>query len=209
METIRFYFSFRSPYSWLAFHRIDRALEGLSVEVRRIPVYPPPQFDNDPAASPVKFLYLLADVGRIAAAYGLPLQWPKATDTNWILPHAAYLYAEDKGMGAAFARAVFAARFSGGEDVGDPATLSRVASACGLDGEATLRAAQDPALGRRLAEGIMAGAREGLFGVPFFVYRDQAFWGNDRLEWLVRAVRRDAGLSVPDLTADRMTSPCG
>ena len=209
MDTIRFYFSFRSPYSWLAFHRIDRALEGLPVEVRRIPVYPPEKFDNDPAASPVKFHYLLADVGRIADAYGLPLRWPKATDTNWVLPHAAYLYAEDQGKGAAFARAVFAARFSEGEDVGDPGTLSRVASACGLDGEALLRAAGDPAFERRVAEGIMAGVREGLFGVPFLAYRDQAFWGNDRLEWLVRTLRRDAGLPVPDLAADRMASPCG
>jgi len=209
LDTIRFYFSFRSPYSWLAFYRIDRVLEGLPVELRRIPVYPPEKFDNDPAAFPVKLRYVLADVGRIAAAYGLPLRWPKATDTNWILPHAAYLHAEDQGKGAAFARAVFAARFSEGEDVGEPGTLSRVASACGLDGEETVCAAREPAFGRRLAEGIMAGAREGLFGVPFLVYRDQAFWGNDRLEWLFRAVRRDAGLSVPDLTADKMESPCG
>jgi len=209
MDTIRFYFSFRSPYSWLAFHRIDRAVKGMPVEIQRIPVYPPEKFDNDPAASPVKLRYVIADVGRIADAYGLTLRWPKAVDTDWILPHAAYLHAEDKGMGAAFAREVFAARFSEGEDVGDSETLAQLAAACGLDGEETLRAAREPALGRRLAEGIMAGVREGLFGVPFFVYRDQAFWGNDRLEWLVRAVRLDAGLPVRDLTADRMASPYG
>jgi 2-hydroxychromene-2-carboxylate isomerase len=209
MDAIRFYFSFRSPYSWLAFHRIDRALEGLPVEVRRIPVYPPPQFDNDPAASPVKLHYVLTDVERIAGAYGLSVRWPTVRDTRWLLPHAAYLCAEDLGKGAAFARAVFAARFLEGQDVGDPGTLARLAGACGLDGEALLRAAGDPALEGRVAEGIFEGVREGLFGVPFFVYRDQAFWGNDRLEWLVRAVRLDAGLPVPDLHADPIANPRG
>jgi len=207
MDTIRFYFSFRSPYSWLAFHRIDRAVEGLPVEIRRIPVWPPKNFDNDPAASPVKLRYLLADVGRMAEAYGLPLRWPKVRETNWVLPHTAYLHAEDRGKGLAFARAVYAARFSEGRDVGDPETLARLAAACGLDSEETLRAARDPALEGRVAAGIMEGAKEGLFGVPFLVYRDQAFWGNDRLEWLVRALRRDAGIRVPDLAADGMAWP--
>ena len=28
-----------------------------------------------------------------------------------------------------------------------------------------------------------------MFGVPLFVYRGEPFWGNDRIEWLVRAIR--------------------
>jgi hypothetical protein len=31
---------------------------------------------------------------------------------------------------------------------------------------------------------------DGVFGFPFFVYAGQKFWGNDRVEWLVRAIQQ-------------------
>ncbi len=41
-------------------------------------------------------------------------------------------------------------------------------------------------------------SEDGLFGVPTFVYRGETFWGNDRIEWLIRAVRRGAGVPEDD-----------
>ena len=53
--SIRFYFSFRSPYAWLAAERLEPELGGLGVPIERIPVYPTPGlFPNDPAAMPTK-----------------------------------------------------------------------------------------------------------------------------------------------------------
>ena len=33
---------------------------------------------------------------------------------------------------------------------------------------------------------------DGVFGFPFFLFRGQRFWGNDRIEWLVRAIQASA-----------------
>jgi 2-hydroxychromene-2-carboxylate isomerase len=38
--------------------------------------------------------------------------------------------------------------------------------------------------------------------VPYFVYRGETFWGNDRIDWLVRAIRRAHGMPVVDLSRD-------
>ena len=207
MDTVRFYFSFRSPYAWLAFTRIDRALEGLPVKLERIPVFPPENFENDPAGVPVKLQYIKDDVERIAAAYGLPVRWPESRDTAWIRPHAAFLRAEDTGRGVAFGRALFAARFSEGRDAGDDGVMREAAARAGLEPEAIVKAADDPDVQQRVYAGMMGGVQEGLFGVPFFIYRGTRFWGNDRLEWLVREIRRDHGLSVPDLSIDALVRP--
>ncbi|MBI1818594.1 MAG: DsbA family protein [Deltaproteobacteria bacterium] len=207
METIKFYFSFRSPYAWLAFHRLERAFAGLPVTVRRIPVFPPPEFPNDPAALPVKLAYIVHDITRIAAAYGLRIKWPKVGGTDWIVPHAAYVFASDCDKGDAFALAAFAARFSEGRNLGDHEVLSDVARACGLDAAATLRASADATFHERVMQGLMEGFGEGIFGVPFFVYGEQKFWGNDRLEWVRRAVCERLGQTVPALDADLMASP--
>lgn len=207
MEPLTFYFSFRSPYAWLAFHRLGQALAGLPVRVERIPVFPPAEFPNDPAAVPAKLAYLVADVPRIAAAYGLPVRWPEAVDTDWMRPHAAYLHAEDAGRGDAFALAVYAARFSEGRNVGEDETLRRAATAAELDPDAAVRAADDPALHARVVAGLGRALRADVFGVPVFVYREQKFWGNDRLEWLVREIGRECGRPVPDLRTDLMARP--
>lgn len=207
METLTFFFSFRSPYAWLAFHRVGDALAGLPVTVERIPVFPPPSFPNDPAAIPEKLAYIVVDTGRMAAAYGLPVRWPEAVDTNWMRPHAAYLHAQDGGRGEAFGRAVYAERFSAGHDVGGDDALARAATAAGLDPAAVIRAADDPAFHARVMQGMRRALETGVFGVPFFVYRGEKFWGNDRLEWLARTLARESGRAVPDLAADHMARP--
>ena len=208
METLTFYFSFRSPYSWFAYHRLARVFDGVPVRVERVPVFPPPDFPNDPAAMPGKLHYLVADVQRIASAYGLTVRWPEKTDTEWMRPHAAYLHAADAGRGDAFALALYAARFSRGEDVVRDEVIAGAATAAEVDPVATLRAGDDPAVHQRVLEGMGRALQDGIFGVPYFVYGEQRFWGNDRLEWLVRAVRENAGQPVPDLQSDPLARPC-
>ena len=85
-EPVRFYFSFRSPYSWLAMLRIEQALAKLPVRLEYLPVFPPPDFPNDPAAVPNKLKYIQLDTARIAQEYGFPTQPLGALDTNWVRP---------------------------------------------------------------------------------------------------------------------------
>ncbi len=128
-ELIRFYWSFRSPYAWLAVHRIESELEGLAVRLDWIPAYPPEDpalFPNNPTNNPAKLPYIVRDVQRFADAYGLPVKWPAKIDTDWPRPHAAFLFAEEQGCGPAFAREGFAARFSRGQDVGTDAVLGEI-----------------------------------------------------------------------------------
>ncbi len=209
MENLRFYFSFRSPYAWFALHRIETALAGLPVTVEYVPCFPPKDYQGDPRANPAKSAYIAADVARFAKAYGLRLCWPEARDTDWMRPHSAYLLAQDQGRGRAFALAAYGLRFSEGRDIGTDEALADAARAAELEPAATVRAADDPALHERVMHGMAGGRKDGLFGVPFFVYRRQSFWGNDRIEWLVRAIKQDLGQPVPDLGLDPLAPPCG
>ena len=42
-QSIRFYFSFRSPYAWLAAERLEADLGNLGVAIERLPIYPTPE----------------------------------------------------------------------------------------------------------------------------------------------------------------------
>lgn len=215
METVRFYFSFRSPYAWLAFHRIEDALAGLPVALDYIPVFPPADFPGDPRKNPAKFVYMDADVARFAKAYGLKVAYPEPFDaaepfdTDWIRPHAAYVFAADGGRGRDFALAAFALRFCEGRDIGTDEAIADAARGAELDATAATAAAADPAFHGRVLEGIRRGQQDRVFGVPFFVYRGEKFWGNDRIEWLRRAIESDTGKPVADLKSNPLASPCG
>ena len=63
-QSIRFYFSFRSPYAWLATERLESELGDIGVPIERLPIYPTPEFSpelfpTDPAAMPDKVAYIV------------------------------------------------------------------------------------------------------------------------------------------------------
>src|SRR5262245_54698568 len=176
MDVVRFYFSFRSPFAWIAYHLAPRALRDLPVELQPIPVFPPPDYPNDPTAVPAKAQYIVQhDLPRVAEGYGFKIAPLAQLDVDWLPPHAMWLYAADRGAGERFGAEVYAARFSRGEDLSDPSVYTAAARAAGLDPDATVAAGADPALQKRIALGIEEGQRAGIFGVPTFIFRDELF----------------------------------
>ena len=72
-DKLEFYFSFRSPYSWLALHRLNLLKDELAVEIKMIPVFPAK--DKDVMLSNrEKVKYITKDIVRITTAYGLDLK---------------------------------------------------------------------------------------------------------------------------------------
>jgi 2-hydroxychromene-2-carboxylate isomerase len=69
-------------------------------------------------------------------------------------------------------------------DIGDPQTLVRLADAGGLEGRALLAASGDPALAAEEAALTREAIDRKVFGAPFFFWRGEPFWGQDRLEQL-------------------------
>lgn len=193
-DAIRFYFSFRSPYAWLAAERVESELGDLGVPIAPIPIFPTPElFPNDPTAIPEKVAYLAQDIPRLARERGLTVRFPSATDTDWELPHAAFLGALSQGGGQRFMVELFRKRFCEGLDVGEDSVVADAARNADLDAEATLAAGHSETLRAEAAAGWKrAVERDGIFGVPSFVYAGRLYWGQDRMHFLRSAVVRKA-----------------
>jgi 2-hydroxychromene-2-carboxylate isomerase len=188
----RFYFSFRSPYSWLAYHDLmsghrelasglewrpfwepdDRSARMLTADGHRFPYV---------EMSRAKHLYVLQDVDRLRRARGLAITWPVDRNPVWEVPHLAYLAACDAGQGPRFIEAIYAARWQRGLDICAPATIAEVAGELGLDAGRLAGAAGDDSLRERGLAALVDVVDDGAFGVPFFVHGFAKFWGVDRL----------------------------
>ena len=72
------------------------------------------------------------------------------------------------------------------KDISDRNTLLAIASENQLDGEELLSAAeQAPQI---IAADSEAAVKRGVFGAPSYLYNKQIFWGQDRLDFLDRAL---------------------
>jgi 2-hydroxychromene-2-carboxylate isomerase len=190
--SIRFYFSFRSPYAWLAAERLEPELGSLGVPIERIPVYPTPElFPNLFAPMPAKIAYLVQDIRRLVRERGLTVRFPSAVDPDWSLSHAAFLGAQQQGAGHQFMLAAFRKRFCEGLDLGDNEVIADAAQRARIDRGTVLAAAHSEALRAEASDSFRLGMeRDGIFGVPSFVYAGKLYWGQDRMHFLRDAVVR-------------------
>ena len=206
-DQMRFYFSFRSPYSWLAMYRINLIREKLPVELQLIPVFPPRDKEKFMLSNKNKVRYIVKDINRISTAYGLDMKWPEPFDTDWLAVHIAYIYAAEQGKGIPFCLAIYHARFVEGKDVGDEAIMREASITCDLDTDALIEVQSKREYKRKLLKRMESAGDEGVFGVPYFLYGDSAYWGNDRLEWLLREINNNSSLLIPDLASDPFIRP--
>ncbi|MFG3283174.1 2-hydroxychromene-2-carboxylate isomerase [Streptomyces sp. NPDC048111] len=208
-RTPTFYFSLRSPYSWLAHRDLTREHPDIADAVRWRPFFEPDELSTRllteaggsfpyTAMSRAKHLYVLQDVGRIAKSRGIALRWPVDRDPVWEVPHLAHLVAERAGLGRAYVAAVYRARWEQGRDICDRAVIGGIGAELGLDPAELANACDDPELRAEGVRLLLDVDTDGVFGVPFFVHGFNRFWGLDRLPAFV-AHLRERGLPAAAL----------
>ncbi|MEM8935616.1 MAG: DsbA family protein [Pseudomonadota bacterium] len=187
MSDIRVYFAFRSPYSRLGLHVVQRA--DLGVEV--IPFTGPPEGTpfTDPLSNKLKLAYYQFDVVRMTMRMGLPIAMPNPFEVDFAAANRAAIAAIDAGWGLEFATAVSDARWAEGKNVSELDVLRDCAESIGWSRDA-VDAAQEPgAVSDKASEHRALIAQDGVFGVPYAVMGEKKYWGHDRFELLVEDAR--------------------
>ena len=192
-----FWFEFASTYSYPAAMRIGALARARGVIVRWRPFLLGPVFkaqgwDNSPFnIYPVKGRYMWRDLERICAAADLPFVRPAVFPQNTILAARVALVALAEGWGEDFSRAVYAAEFGEGRDIGAPGLIADILTALGRDADAVITRAQADDNKLMLRKNTEEAQALGIFGAPSIVTADgELFWGNDRLEAALDWARR-------------------
>lgn len=186
---LEMFFSFRSPYSYLALDRAAAIADKHAIGFRVRPVLP--MVSRGLPVPSSKRLYIVRDCKREADRLGIPFGTicdPLGTGVERCL--AAFQAAEASGLGLAFVRA--AARGIWSEAL-DPATyvdMRTIADRAGVAWDA-IEAAIAADGWRAMAEDNAAGLLEaGLWGVPSFRVGTYSAWGQDRLDAIDDRLRR-------------------
>ena len=206
------FWSFRSPYSYLATPRLLEMQRAYDVAIAVRPVYPiavriPGFFKK---VNPLWPPYLLRDCARIAEMNGIPFAWPSPDPivqdlaTMEIAAEQPYIHrltrlgvaASRRGRGLEFIHEVSRLIFGGVRGWNEGEHLAQAATRAGLDSaELDAAIAADPAGHEAEIESNEAAQKAaGHWGVPLMVFRGEPFFGQDRIDALLWRMRK-AGLA--------------
>lgn len=196
---VNFYFDFMSPYAYLACTQIER----LSQKYAARATFKCHAFDmwaarlaagnNGPSnrEQPAKSAVMMADVGRWAKRYGIPVKPPGGFDSN--LLNRSFWVAEELESGIPFMTVAARKVWGEGGDPSDPELIKSAAAEVALDGEAVFQEAETARIIEVYAKVNQDAQARGIFGAPMFAVDDQVYWGNDRIEFVEEYIQEHSG----------------
>jgi 2-hydroxychromene-2-carboxylate isomerase len=194
---IEFFFDCSSPWTYLAFHGVQKLAADTGAEIVWRPILVGGVFNQvnksvyEQRANPVpaKARYYVKDLQDWARAYGLSIGQPPVFPVNSVRAMRGALFALARGRVAVYTRAVFEAYWRDLEDISRDDVLARVVERAGLDRAAFFAAIDTPETKAELRANTDELIRRGGFGSPtFFVNGGDMYFGNDRLPLVHRAL---------------------
>jgi 2-hydroxychromene-2-carboxylate isomerase len=196
-QSVRFYFDFVSPYSWLALMRAEAIAAEHRIEWDLRPVVYAALLDahdlSGPAETPAKRRHLAYDVARAARHAGLRMVGPPAHPFRPIEALRTVTLFRETPQALRLAAGMAHAAWGEGLTLTDFAVLADVVSDCGLDAVDLEQRIAAPEVKEALFEATREAVTQGVFGVPTFQVGPHAFWGHDRMEALGRQLAGTVG----------------
>jgi 2-hydroxychromene-2-carboxylate isomerase len=196
MKLIDYYFTPISPFAYLGHDRFVDIVRrhGATVAVKPInlgTVFPVSGGLPLSKRAPQRQAYRLVELRRWSQFLRMPMNvqpkyFPVSGDPGgkWII--AALGDGEEAAL--KLAGAMGRATWVQERNIADEATLAQIAREQGLDAAALASRAANAATAQRYDALTQEAIERSVFGSPTYVYRNELFWGQDRLDFLDRAL---------------------
>ena len=190
MARLEFFYDCSSPWTYLAFHRIEEIAQGHDAELIWRPILVggvfntvnPSVYENRAKPVKVKAAYYSKDLADWARAYGLRIGKPPVFPVNSVKAMRGAFVALEHDCVSPYSRAVFERYWGDLCDISQDDVLRPIVEGIGLDwGELSAKIA-DPGYKQKLHDNTDEVISRGGFGSPtMFVDGEDMYFGNDRL----------------------------
>ena len=198
-RTVDYYFAPQSPWAYLGHQRLADIAQRTGANIRVMPmdlggkVFPISGGLPLGQRAPQRQAYRLVELQRFSEHLGAPLHlkpkyFPVGGDDA-----ARLIIAADMAQGAhaamAVAGAVLSACWAQERNIADEKVLAELLAEQGLPA-ALLEKSHSQAVQERYDAYTQAAIDAGVFGAPSYVIDGEIFWGQDRLDFVERALAR-------------------
>jgi 2-hydroxychromene-2-carboxylate isomerase len=194
MKTVDFYYDFSCPFAYIGSTQIATICErhGAQLELRPVLLggvfrhWETPQAPSGGMPAP-KARHNVQDMHRWARYYNTPFELP-ARHPMRTVEALRMLLVSPKAHWWGLTCAIYRAYWVDGRDITDRGVLAAIAGEQGLQTDQLLEQLDDPAVKAELRERTEEAIGRGVFGVPTFFIDDEQYWGQDRLDFVERAI---------------------
>jgi 2-hydroxychromene-2-carboxylate isomerase len=191
-KDVEFFFDYGSPFSYLA----DTQVPDLARRTAATIIYRPMLLgavfkatnNASPISIPAKGAYMGLELARWSKHYRVPFQMNPFFPINTLRLMRGAVASQMAAVFPAYHQAIFPAVWAEGLNVADDAVLRELLRSAGLDADALTAGIEQVEVKNRLRENTEDAVRRGAFGAPTFFVGDEMFWGNDRLDFVERAL---------------------
>ena len=200
---IDYYFSVLSDWAYFGGERLERLARRYGVRINHMPVRLAAVYAGTGGIilqkrSKQRQDYRVVELIRWRDYLGIPIElFPKYYLTDDQLSScmiiAAKLARADCGL---LANAILRAIWLENRDISDPDTLRKLADGLGMNADELLASARAGPTTAELDRYTQEAQDRGVFGSPFYLFGEEIFWGQDRLQFLEDALARATGLGA-------------
>lgn len=199
--TLEFFYDCSSPWTYLAFSRVEDVAKRAGATIDWRPVLVGGIFNKVNEAvyeqranpHPVKGRYYVKDLQDWAKFCGIKIGMPPVFPVRAVDVMRGAIYALDEGKIVDYSRAAFEAYWGDLKDISQPEILNEICDQVGLDWDGFQAAIVSDDVKSRLRANTEEVIERGGFGSPtMFVNKTDMYFGNDRLE-LVESALKAAG----------------
>jgi 2-hydroxychromene-2-carboxylate isomerase len=203
MADVTWYFDFISPFAYFGLRTLRRFPAGTAVR------FEPILFagvlnhwgQKGPAEIPAKRLWTHRSCIWLANQHGIPFRLPAAHPFN-PLPYLRLSIAA--GNSPTAIETIFTALWTTGVDASDPAVVTKLADALGVEQDRLA----DESVKNTLRAATRRAVEQGVFGIPSFQIDSHVFWGSDSIDFAL-AYLADPGILATDEFRRGDTLPVG
>lgn len=194
-KTVDYYFAVNSPWMYLGHARFVAIARGAGAHVAVKPVDMGRVFAASgglplPQRPLQRQLYRMTELKRWREHLGIPIHLePKHFRVPTEMAARLIIAADLKDLNAlALTGFLGKAVWEEERDISDPETLKAIAAEHGRNPTKLWESAQSPETKAAYEAYTQEAIDRQVFGAPTYVYRDELFWGQDRLDFLERAL---------------------
>jgi len=194
-KSVEFYFDLGSPATYLAYTQLPKICAETGCDLIYMPMLLGGVFkatgNASPAMIPAKGRYMFQDLDRYAKRYGVPLTFNPHFPINTLMLMRAVtgIQLQQPERFQAFIDCLFHALWVEGRSLDDPATVAAVLTRNGFDPNEVLALTADEDVKAALKDNTEQAVQRGVFGAPCMFIGDQMFFGQDRLDFVLEALR--------------------
>ena len=185
-KCLNFYFDFISPYSFLAYKRLDVLNKENKINIEYKPMLlgglhnlggiTPPAFNER------KLKNMKNDCELIASKNNIDFEWNTKFPINSLYLMRGYIVIDDSHK-KKFFDICFDAYWKDNLDISDEKNIEIILNKAGLDKKEFLNNIQDNGVKDMLKNLTNEAFEKDVFGAPTFIVNDKIFWGQDRLDY--------------------------